>query len=316
VTGTGIEAFPANAYVPGLITVSALAIQGDNKLLVGGLFNQYNGITRTCLARLTTAPTGPPGTLGNISTRLRVETGDNVLIGGFIVTGNQPKKIIVRAIGPSLPLAGALADPILELRDSSGGLIISNDNWRDDPLQESEIIATTIPPGNDLESAIVATLPANNAAYTAIVRGVTNGTGIGLVEAYDLDRTVDSKLGNISTRGLVQTGDNVLIGGLIVLGQNSLRVIVRAIGPSLPLTGALDDPTLNLHNGDGAVIASNDNWRDDSVREAEIIATGVPPASDQESAIVRHLAPGNYTAIVRGANNTTGVALVEAYGLN
>ena len=152
-----------------------------------------------------------------------METGDNVLIGGFIITGTQPKKVIVRAIGPSLSvlLPRALADPVLELRNSSGGLIRSNDNWRSD--QEAEIIATGIPPSNDLESAIVATLPANSSAYTAIVRGVNNGTGIGVVEAYDLDQTVDSKLANISTRGFVQTGDNVLIGGLIVLGQNPLK---------------------------------------------------------------------------------------------
>ena len=226
-----------------------------------------------------------PAILGNISTRLRVETGDNVLIGGFIVTGTQPKKVIVRAIGPSLSsfFPDALADPVLELRDSSGGLIRSNDNWRSD--QEAEIIATGIPPSDDLESAIVATLPANNSAYTAIVRGVNNGTGIGVVEAYDLDRTVDSKLANISTRGFVQTGDNVLIGGLIVLGQNPLRVIVRAIGPSLTIPGELADPTLELRDGNGALIASNDNWRSD--QEAEIIATGIPPANDLESAIVR-----------------------------
>jgi hypothetical protein len=234
------------------------------------------------------------------------------LIGGFIITGTQPKKVIIRAIGPSLPLAGALADPVLELRNSSGGLLASNNNWRSD--QEAEIIATTIPPSNDLESAIVATLPANNAAYTAIVRGVDNGTGIGVVEAYDLDRAVDSKLANISTRGSVQTGDNVLIGGLIVVGQNPLRVIVRAIGPSLPTPGALGNPTLELRDGSGALIASNDNWRSD--QQAEIIATGIPPSNDLESAIVRNLAPGNYTAIVRGVNGTTGVALVEAYGLN
>jgi hypothetical protein len=254
--------------------------------------------------------------LGNISTRLRVETGDNVLIGGFIVTGTQPKKIIVRAIGPSLPLAGALADPVLELRNSSGALIRSNDNWRDDPAQESEIIATGIPPSNNLEAAIVETLPANASAYTAIVRGLDNGTGIGVVEAYDLDRTVNSKLANISTRGLVQSGDDVLIGGLIVLGQNPLRVIVRAIGPSLPFSGTLSDPTLNLHDSNGTLLISNDNWRDDPAQESEIIATGIPPSSDLESAIVRNLTPGSYTAIVRGVNNTTGIAVVEAYGLN
>ena len=238
------------------------------------------------------------------------------MIGGFIVTGTQSKKIIVRAIGPSLPLAGALADPVLELRNASGGLISSNNDWRDDPAQESEIIATGIPPSNNLESAIVATLPANGSAYTAIVRGLNNGTGIGVVEAYDLDQTVNSKLANISTRGFVQTGDDVLIGGLIVLGQNPLRVIVRAIGPSLPVPGALGNPTLNLHDGNGSLLVSNDNWRDDPVQESDIIATGIPPSNDLESAIVQDLAPGSYTAIVRGVDSTTGVALVEAYGLN
>ena len=276
--------------------------------------------TATSTSTATVAPsptptvTPTPGSLGNISTRLRVETGNNVLIGGFVITGTQPKKVIIRAIGPSLStfLPGALVNPILEVRNSSGALIASNDNWRSD--QEAEIITTGIPPGNDLESAIVATLPANASAYTAIVRGVNNGTGIGLVEAYDLDRTVDSKLANISTRGFVQTGENVLIGGLIVLGQNPLRVIVRAIGPSLPVPGALANPTLELHDGSGTLIASNDDWRSD--QEAEIIATGIPPTNNLESAIVRNLTPSNYTAIVRGVNNTTGVALVEAYGLN
>ena len=229
------------------------------------------------------------------------------------ITGTQLKKVIVRAIGPSLPFVGALADPVLELRNSSGGLIASNDNWRSN--QEAEIIATTIPPSNDLESAIVANLPANNSAYTAIVRGANNGTGIGVVEAYDLDRTVDSKLANISTRGFVQTGDDVLIGGLIVLGQEPLRVIVRAIGPSLSVPGKLADPTLELHDGNGALLQSNDNWRTGG-QEAEIIATTIPPSDDLESAIVRILDPGNYTAIVRGVNNTTGVALVEVYALN
>jgi hypothetical protein len=220
----------------------------------------------------------------------------------------------VRAIGPSLSalFPGVLANPELELRDSSGALIRANDNWRSD--QEAEIIATTIPPGDNLESAVVATLPADASAYTAIVRGANNGTGIGVVEVYDLNQAADSELANISTRGLLQTGDNVLIGGLIVLGQNPLRVIVRAIGPSLTVTGALADPTLELRDGNGGLIDSNDNWRSD--HEAEIIATTIPPSNNQESAIVRNLAPGNYTAIVRGVNDTTGVAVVEAYALN
>jgi plastocyanin len=279
-----------------------------------GNFPYFCQVHTTMMTGSVVVAGGTPGTLGNISTRLRVETGDNVLIGGFIITGTQPKRAILRAIGPSLSsfFPGALADPFLELRDSSGVLIASNDDWRSD--QEAEIIATGIPPSNDLESAIVATLPANNSAYTAIVRGFDNGTGIGVVEAYDLDQSVDSKLANISTRGFVQTGDDVMIGGLIVLGQDPLRVIVRAIGPSLTVSGALGDPTLELHDGNGALIAFNDDWRTD--QEAEIIATTIPPTNDLESAIVRDLAPGAYTAIVRGVNNATGVALVEVYGLN
>ena len=275
------------------------------------------GVTPTPIASATPTPgvtPTPPSVFGNISTRLRVETGDNALIGGFIITGTQQKRVIVRAIGPSLSgiFPDALADPILELHDSSGGLIMSNDNWRD--TQEAEIIATGIPPTNDLESAIVATLSANSSAYTAIVRGVADGTGIGVVEAYDLNQAVDSRLANISTRGFVQTGDDVLIGGIIVLGQSPLRVIVRAIGPSLPIPGVLADPTLELHDGNGALIVANDNWRD--TQEAEIIATGIPPTNDLESAIVQNLSPGNYTAIVRGSGGATGVAVVEAYALN
>jgi predicted outer membrane repeat protein len=250
-----------------------------------------------------------PVTLANISTRLRVETGDNVLIGGFIVTGAEAKKVIVRAIGPSLPVAGKLANPSLELYDSSG-LIVSNDDWKS--TQQAEIESTGLQPPNDLESAIVATLPAN-AAYTAIMRGANSTTGVGLIEVYDLDRTVDSKLANISTRGLVQTGDNVMIGGLIVLGADPQNVIVRAIGPSLPLPGKLADPSLELHDGNGALVVSNDNWRSD--QEAEITATGIPPTNDAESAIVRTLMPGNYTAIVSGRNGTNGIALVEAYAI-
>jgi hypothetical protein len=252
--------------------------------------------------------------LANISTRLPVQTGDDVLIGGFILTGTQPKRVIVRAIGPSLPLAGALADPILELHGPNGFTTITNDNWRSD--QEAEIIATTIQPSNDLESAIVATLPANGSAYTAIVRGVNNGTGIGLVEAYDLDRLADSRLANISTRGLVQTDDNVLIAGTIVLGRPSQRVLIRGIGPSLSVPGKLADPTLELRDGDGALLDSNDNWRSD--QESEIMETGIPPTDDLEAAIISRLS-GNgasYTAILRGVEGSTGVAVVEVYAID
>ncbi len=256
----------------------------------------------------TAAPT--PTTLGNISTRLSVETGDNVLIGGFIITGTQPKKVILRAIGPSLPLSGSLADPFLELHDPAGATIASNDNWKDAPNKQ-EIIDSTIPPTNDLESAILMTLEPG--PYTAIVSGVNNTTGIALVEAYDLDLGSDSVLANISTRGFVQTGDDVMIGGFIILGDEPQKVIVRAIGPSLPVTGKLADPVLELHNPDGSILASNDNWR--STQESEIMDTGIPPSNDLESAIVATLPPEAYTAIVRGKNNTTGIGLVEVYRL-
>ena len=252
-----------------------------------------------------------PMTLANISTRARVETGDDVLIGGFIVTGTHSKQVLLRALGPSLSLPGKLTDPILELHDAAGTVLAVNDNWENSANKQA-IIDTTIPPTAPSESAILQTLAPG--AYTAIVRGVNDETGIALIEAYDLDRMTDAKLANISTRGLVQTGDDVMIGGFIVLGSQNERVIVRAIGPSLPVTGQLSDPILELHDSNGFLFASNDNWRD--TQEDEIIFTGIPPTNDAESAIVATLAPGSYTAIVRGVADTAGVALVEAYGLD
>jgi hypothetical protein len=252
-----------------------------------------------------------PMTLANISTRARVETGDDVLIGGFIVTGTHSKQVLLRALGPSLSLPGKLTDPILELHDVAGAVLAINDNWENSANKQA-IIDTTIPPTDPSESAILQTLAPGT--YTAIVRGMNNETGIALIEAYDLDRTTDAKFANISTRGSVQTGDDVMIGGFIVLGSQNERVIVRAIGPSLPVTGKLSDPTLELHDSNGFLFASNDNWRD--TQEDEIIFTGIPPLNDAESAIVATLTPGSYTAIVRGLDNTQGVALVEAYGLD
>ena len=257
-----------------------------------------------------------------------MQTGDNVLIGGFIVTGTQPKKVIVRAIGPSLtangqPLPGKLENPTLVL-NGPGGQIASNDDWRS--TQEAEIIATGVAPTNDLESAIVATLPANSTGYTAVISGVSNTTGIALVEVFDLDTTVDSKLANISTRGFVQTLDDVMIGGFIVLGPASQRVIVRAIGPSLananpPVADALPDPFLELHDSNGTTIASNDNWEDqvdDSDRQ-EIIDRGVAPTDPLESALITTLPSDvtgiGYTVIVKDDEGRTGVGLVEVYAL-
>jgi subtilisin-like proprotein convertase family protein len=310
------DAFPAPAPAPtGTSVLSVFDSVNPNglwKLYVVDDSGGDNGSISQWILNFDLEPT----VLANISTRMRVETGDNVLIGGFIVTGTQPKKVIVRAIGPSLPLAGKLSDPTLELRDANGALLRFNDDWRVGtgfPSQETEIIATGLAPTDNGESAIVATLPANGASYTAIVRGFNDATGIGVVEAYDLDRAVDSKLANISTRGLVQTGDNVMIAGTIVQGGLPQRVIVRALGPSLPLAGALADPTLELRDGNGALIASNDDWSDDQA--ADIIAT-IPPTNSRESAIVAILPTGGYTAIVRGLDGTTGVALVEVYALN
>ena len=250
-----------------------------------------------------------PVTLANISTRLSVGTGDNVLIGGFIITGSHSKEVLLRGIGPSLPLSGTLANPVLELHDSSSAIVATNDNWRRN-TNFQEIIDSGLAPTNALESALLITLEPG--AYTAIVSGANNGTGIALVEGYDLDRTTDSKLANISTRGLVQTGDNVMIGGVIVSGTLDDSVLLRAIGPSLPVAGALADPFLELHDSNGAIIASNDNWRDS--QESDIEATGLAPTDDAESAILVTLEPGAYTAIVSGVGNTTGIALVEAYG--
>jgi sugar lactone lactonase YvrE len=246
--------------------------------------------------------------LANISTRVLVQPGDNVLIGGFIITGTQPKKVIVRARGPSLPLAGVLANPTLDLYGPNG-LIASNDNWQDAPNAQ-ETITSNFAPTNSLESAIVASLPANNSSYTAIVGG---GTGVGLFEVYDLDGTADAKLANVSSRGFVLTGDDAMIAGFVITGPSAQKVIVRAIGPSLSVTGKLADPSLQLFDLNGNSLGFNDNWRTD--QEAEIVASSIAPSNDLESAIVRTLPPGVYTAIVSGAGGTTGVALVEVYAL-
>ena len=258
-------------------------------------------------------PNPPAPTLLNISTRAHVETGDDVAIGGFIISGSGSKHVIIRAIGPSLSNQGvpdALANPTLELHDSNGTLTF-NDDWKD--AQQSEIEATGLAPTNDSESAIVATLAPG--PYTAIVRGKDAGTGIGLVEVYDLDSGAPVTPANISTRGKVGIDDNVMIGGFILGGNEPTKVLVRAVGPSLVAYGIPDvlaDPTLELHDASGAII-TNDDWRD--IQEADINATNLPPIDNKESAILAILPPGAYTAIVRGKNGATGVALVEVYRL-
>jgi hypothetical protein len=261
---------------------------------------------------------GPKPTLLNISTRLNVQTGDNAMIGGFIISGNEPKTVIVRAIGPSLGVPGALADPIIEVHGPSGELLATNDNWRDATTRQ-EIADSGLAPTNDLEPALWGVI--NPGAYTVIVRGKDDATGIGLFEAYDLGEAADSNLANISTRGLVQTGDNVMIGGFIVGGGTqgwSSKVLVRAIGPSVPVVGALANPTLEIRDAAGNLLASNDNWKmrpDGASQQTEIEATGLQPANDLESATFQTFFAGNYTAIVRGVNDTSGIGLVEAYNL-
>ena len=252
-------------------------------------------------------------TILNLSTRLDVGTGDNVLIGGFIITGSATEELVLRGIGPSLPLAGSLPNPRIELHDSTGALIASNDDWMNGP-QKDQIAALGLAPNDALESALLAELAPGS--YTTILSDANGGTGIGLVELYATDPSAPANPVNISTRGLVQTGDNVMIGGFILGGTQSRHLLLRAIGPSLGAAGVANpllDPTLELHDTNGALISSNDDWRD--TQEAEIAATGIPPNDDRESAIVMDLAPANYTAIVRGVNGTTGVALVEAYDI-
>lgn len=263
--------------------------------------------------------TVPPHTLLNSATRMRVETGDNVLISGFIIQGGS-KKVILRAIGPSLAQAGiqgALANPTLELRDSTGALITSNDDWMNSP-QKQAIIDSMIPPSNDKESAIIATLAEGN--YTAIVSGLGGTSGVGLVEVYDLDANAAGRLRNLSTRGHVETGDNVMIGGFIVGGNQNTRLVVRAIGPSLstqvpPVPDALADPILELRDAQGSLLESNDDWMNSPHKQA-LIDSGIAPKNDKEAAIISTLPPSNYTAIVRGVNGTTGVGLVEVYDLD
>jgi hypothetical protein len=228
------------------------------------------------------------------------------------------KKVIVRAIGPSLavdgtPLAGRLGNPTLELRDNTGALIFSNDDWGQNP-QAQEIMESGLAPSDEHEAAILATLAPGS--YTAVMRGVNNSIGVGVVEVYDVAPEVPAKLANISSRGLVETGDNVMIGGFIA-GNQAMPVMVRALGPSLTpfgISNALADPTLALHDAQGAMIASNDDWAA-SVERPAIEAAGLQPTNEMESAIPATLAPGNYTAIVRGKNDTIGVAVVEVYHL-
>jgi hypothetical protein len=256
----------------------------------------------------------------NISTRLRVEAGKNVMIGGFIITGNASKNVAVRGIGPSLAgvgLSDVLADPTLELRDGSGSLLFQNDNWQDDTAQAGQLTALGLAPQNSNESGIVATLLPG--AYTAVLAGKNQGTGIGLVEVYDVDPTANSQLANISTRGFVRTGDNVMIGGFILGGGSNRTVIaIRGIGPSLAqfgLSNLLADPNLELRDSNGFLVTSNNDWQDDPIVAAQLTAHNLAPQNSLESGIFATLPPGAFTAILTGNNNGIGIGLLEIYNL-
>lgn len=274
---------------------------------------------------ISSTATGPSGTsefsaalfakLLNISSRANVQAGDDLVIGGFIITGTDAKKVLLRGIGPSLnvggvPVSGRLQDPVIDLYDSSGTFIAEKNDWKDS--QQAEIEATGLAPSDRLESALLITLPPS--AYTVQLRGVNGGTGIALVEVYDLGQP-GSRLANISTRARVGSGDSVMIGGLIIGLTNgrSVRVLIRGLGPSITsVPNPLQDPTIELRDGNGALRASNDDWK---TNEAQVAATGLAPTDDRESALVADLATGNYTAILRDKNSKTGVGLVEIYHL-
>ncbi len=337
-------------------TVSAILVERSGSILIGGGFSKVNGQPAAGVARLqsdgqldpnftldtggrgvyalalladgrvaaggdfgvVTSPPLVPARLRNISSRMFVDSGDNALIAGVTITGSGEKKLLARAIGPSLAgagITGPLQDPILELRDANGALITSNDDWQQSPDKQA-IIDTGIPPADARESAIIATLPAGSSTYTALVRPARGSNGIGLVELYDLDPPESSaRLANISSRGNVLDGDKAMISGFIVDGSPSMgpiKVVVRGIGPTIPLPGALQDPTLELHDSSGA-IGGNDDWK--KTQQSDIEATGIPPGDDRESAILRWVPTGLHTAVLRGHANGTGIGLLELYDL-
>lgn len=294
-------------------------VSGTTYLIAVSAYNTAGAESEYSAPISYTATSTPSGgqqiTLDNISSRVFVQTGDDVMIGGFIVQGATPKTVVLRALGPSLTAAGvtgALTDPVLDIRDSSGSLIATNDSWNQ--AQSASLVALGLAPADAREAALVLTLPAGS--YSAVVHGKGSSRGVALFELYNLDHTTGS-VANISTRGKVETGDDVMIGGFIIGGSVPTKVIVRAVGPSLVAEGVADallDPTIELYDADGSLISSNDNWR--STQEAAIIGSTVPPIDDREAAIVSTLAPGSYSAVVRGQNNTSGVALFEVYALS
>ena len=297
--------------LPPNVQASFLAVDSSDTYFFAGAGSGSLVAYRT---RPEMAQEAAPKSLSNVSTRALVGTDDKIEVGGFIVKGSLPKEVVVRAIAPSLVAFGvnnAMMDPMLELHDSTGAIIAANDNWNS---HRQEVLDSGKAPQDEHEAVIVATLQPGS--YTAVLRGLKNTTGLALFELYDID-PAHSKIANISTRGNVGIGENVMIGGFIVGGDQPTNVIVRALGPTLTdfgVAGALADPTLELHDGNGTIIAQNDNWK--SRQQTDIQNSGYAPPKDAEAAILATLQPGNYTAIVRGKGNTTGVALVEIYNLD
>jgi hypothetical protein len=281
------------------------------------------GVTPTPTVSPTPGATPTPIPFGhsvNLSTRMRVEPGDSAGIGGFILNGTGSKNVLIRAIGPSLAGSGvtdALADPILELHGTNGFMTITNDNWRDDPAQQALIEGTGIAPSNDLESAIYATLPAG--PYTAVVRGTNNSSGVALVEVYDLDPANAPILADISTRALVNTGNDVVIAGFILGGDsNNDLLVIRGIGPSLSSTGVtnpLANPMLELRDSNGDVLLANDDWQSDPAQAEQIEGAGLALSDPSESGIAITLSQGTYTALLSGVNAGSGVGLIEVYNI-
>ena len=324
--------------IPGMAQISPLTFsaQSDNpsvsvavsgtKLLVAGnsVGTAHVTVTATdfdggAISQVFTVNvTAAPGRLVNLATRMQVGTGDNALIAGFIMRGASPKRLAIRALGPSSGLPGAVANPTLELHDASSATLASNDNWGD-AANKQDVSDIGLVPGSPNESVILTTVPSSTSgtAYTAVMRGANDSTGLGVVEVYDLDSGPGSALLNISTRGQVGTDPNALIAGLILGGLDSKSILVRAIGPSLTAFGvpnALANPTLELRNAQGAVVDSNDDWMN-SPQKTQIQNSGLAPTDSKESAVVQTLAAGQYTAVVHGANGGTGVGSVEVYQL-
>jgi hypothetical protein len=311
--GTQSGLYTSQVEAPGPMAVASGLSEGVTYYFAAVAYNAA-GFESQLSSEISYTPGTPTGGLVNVSTRARVTDGENVLIGGFIITGDVPRTIVLRALGPSLTrlgVAGAAPDPVLTLFDSTGAALASDDDWdQNDPA----IIASGLAPTEASESFLMATLPAG--AYTAVL-GTKDSPGVALFELYQLGSGAVSGVVNLSTRGRVGLGDDVMIAGFILTGEQVTRVILRAIGPSLSEAGIshpLADPELELRDGNGSLIFQNDNWRSD--QEAEIVQSGMAPSADQESAIIATLPAGNYSAVARGVGGSEGVALVEIFALD